>query len=130
LRDEKRFERFLRFFLKAGKPLGQGFVVPDFPFPGMPGVWHMSYPVCRVVACKKGGRSRPFREAARSEDDDHLAMVVMPMVVLVVMVPPPPGLAMVVVVLVVMMMMVMAMSRGRLHSDGERAGGNEDGNEA
>jgi ABC-type xylose transport system permease subunit len=63
-----------------------------------------------------------------SEEDDHLAVVVM--LVMVVM-PPPPGLAvMIVVMMVLVVVMMIAMGRGRLDRGGQRAGGDEDGNEA
>ncbi|MCZ8545412.1 hypothetical protein OOJ09_14565 [Mesorhizobium qingshengii] len=72
---------------------------------------------------KKGDRSRPFWEngVPPSKENDHLAMAVVMMVV----VPPPMLLEM------VMMMVVMeAVSRGRLDGAGERAGGDENGDEA
>ena len=51
----------------------------------------------------------------------------MMMAVVMVVVPPPPGLL---VMLVVVMVVVHAVSRGRLHGAGERAGGDKDGDEA
>ncbi|WP_181182741.1 hypothetical protein [Mesorhizobium sp. B3-1-9] len=62
-----------------------------------------------------------------SKEDDHLAVVVVMMIV----VPPPPGLAVMIVVMMVMVVMMMiAMGRGRFDRGGERAGGNENGDEA
>lgn len=71
----------------------------------------------------------PGKMVFSSKEDDHLAVVVM--LVMMVVVPPPPGLAvMIVVVLVVMVVMMIAMSRGRFDRGGERAGGDENSNEA
>ena len=62
-----------------------------------------------------------------SEEDDHLAVVMM---MVVIVVPPPPGLAVMIVVVVLMVVMMIAMGRGRLDRGGQRAGGDEDGDEA
>ncbi|MBN9219430.1 MAG: hypothetical protein J0I79_15910 [Mesorhizobium sp.] len=62
-----------------------------------------------------------------SKENDHLAVLVVMM-----MVPPPELLVVMVVVMVVVVVVVVAhaMSRGRLHGAGKRAGGDENGNEA
>ena len=57
-----------------------------------------------------------------SKENDHLAMLVVMMVV----VPPPMLLEM----LVVVMMVIHAVGRRRTDGTGERAGGDENGNEA
>jgi len=57
-------------------------------------------------------------------------MVMVAMVVMMLVVPPPPGLVVVLVVVVMMMVVMIAVSRGRLHGAGQRAGGDEDGDEA
>jgi hypothetical protein len=74
---------------------------------------------------QKGGRWAALRRRLvfSSKEDDHLTVVTVMMVV----VPPPPGLT---VMVVVMTMVMMAMGRGSLDRCGERAGGNEDGDEA
>jgi hypothetical protein len=60
-----------------------------------------------------------------SKENDHLAMIVVMMVVV-----PPPMLLEVLVVMVVMMMAVHAVGGRRADGAGERAGGDENGDEA
>ncbi|CDX62347.1 hypothetical protein MPL1032_60014 [Mesorhizobium plurifarium] len=85
---------------------------------------------CWSPGTKKGGPRAALRRQMvfSSEEDDHLAVVVM----LVMMVVPPPEVLVVllVVIVVVMMMVVVAVSRGRFDRGGQRAGGDEDGDEA
>ncbi|ESY10549.1 hypothetical protein X748_13315 [Mesorhizobium sp. LNJC386A00] len=53
-------------------------------------------------------------------------MMMLVVMVLVVMVPPPPGL----VVMLMVMVVMMAASGGRLQGTGDRASGEEDGDQA
>ena len=64
-----------------------------------------------------------------SKENDHPAVPVV-MVVVVVVVLPPELLEVLLVMVVVMMMAVHAVGRRCAHSAGERAGGDEDGDEA
>jgi hypothetical protein len=78
---------------------------------------------------QKGRPKPPFWEngVPPSKENDHLAMAVVMMVV----VPPPMLLEVVIVVMTVVMMMVMHAVGGRgADGAGERAGGDENGDEA
>ena len=111
-RTGKRFEDFFRLFCRR---FFTPFANADLTYPGN---------------AKGRPEGRPSKTMVfSSEEDDHLAVVVM--VAVVIVVPPPPGLAvMIVVMMIVVVMVVVAMCRGRLDRGGQRAGGDEDGDEA